>query len=58
MKIKIYDYTNTLTEIETTKEIESICVGIINGDEIVDIYYEDGTMETYDSCPNNRAIEL
>ena len=50
MKFKIYDYANRLTEIDTgNKEIESILVEVITGDEIVTVTFTDGTMKTYDS---------
>lgn len=56
MKFKIYDYENKLLEIETTKEINSITVTILSGDEFIAIKYEDGTSEIDDSS-NCRMVE-
>ena len=57
MIFKIYDYANKPTEIDTgNKEIESILVKVISGDEIVTVTFTDGTKKTYDSS-NNRNID-
>ena len=50
MKFKIYDYENKPTEFDTgNKEIESILVKVITGDEIATVIFTDGTKKTYDS---------
>ena len=50
MKIKIYDYANEETEITLPdKEIKQIRVEVITGDEIVTIFFKDGTLSTFDS---------
>ena len=50
MKTKIYDYANVAVEIEIKdKPIEKIFVEIKSGDEIVTIYYKDGTQDRFDS---------
>lgn len=49
MKIKIYDYANRETEINTKEDIEKIEVIVISGDEIIKIFFLDGTFEKFDS---------
>lgn len=50
MKFNIYDYDNQPKEIDTgNKEINFINVIILTGDEVITIYYSDGTFENYDS---------
>lgn len=50
MKFNIYDYDNKPKEIDTgNKEINFINVIILTGDEVITIYYSDGTFENYDS---------
>lgn len=53
MKFNIYDYDNQAKEIDTgNKEINFINVIILSGDEVITIYYSDGTFENYDSSEN------
>lgn len=55
MKFNIYDYDNQPKEIDTgNKEIKIICVTVISGDEIITIYYTDGSSESYDSSENRH----
>lgn len=50
MKTKIYDYANKAVEIKIKdKPIEEIFIEIKSGDEIVTIYYKDGTRDRFDS---------
>ena len=46
MKFKIYDYLNNPTLIDTgNKEIKCLKVSVITGNEVVAIYYKDGTIK-------------
>lgn len=51
MKIlKIYDYADRITEVDLPdKEIKTISVSIVSGDEVVSIVYIDDTLDFYDS---------
>lgn len=55
MKFNIYDYNNQPKEIDTgNKEIDIINVTVISGDEVITIYYTDGTSESFDSSEDRR----
>lgn len=59
MTVYIYDYANDAIEIELPdKEIVEIFVSIITGDEIVTFTFEDGTEDSFDSCPNGRIRQF
>ena len=50
MKFNIYNFINLATEIDTgDKEIDFIRVEVISGDELVHIFYSDGTRDHYKS---------
>lgn len=56
MKFNIYDYNNQPKEIDTgDKEINLIDVKVISGDEVITIYYTNGTFESYDNS-EDRCI--
>lgn len=49
-KTRIFDYQDNPVEIELRNvKIVAISVTIFSGDETVDIYYEDGRVECFDS---------
>lgn len=55
MKFKIYDYNNEATEVDVNgKTIDHITVIVLSGDEMVKVFYKDGTNEEFDSsgCRN------
>lgn len=48
--MKIYDYANKAVEVDTQgKEIDHIHVTVLSGDEIVTVYFQDGTKIRKDS---------
>lgn len=48
--MKIYDYDNKFSEVDTNnKEIDRIHVTILSGDELVTVYFSDGTKISADS---------
>lgn len=48
--MKIYDYANRAVEVDTQgKEIDHINVTVLSGDEVVNIYFSDGTKIYKDS---------
>lgn len=50
MKTTIYDYDNKPCEIELQdKKIVNILVVLLSGDELIKVYYEDGSFEEFDS---------
>ena len=50
----IFDYNDVLHPVELKScGILAISVTILSGDETIDVYYEDGTVEYFDSS-NNR----
>lgn len=51
MIIKIYDYDNKITKIEIPddKQIETIFVSIVSGDETGFVYFTDGSSITFDA---------
>lgn len=50
MELRIFDYANKVSTIKTQdKEIKQIEVTILTGDEIITVWYEDGTCEKFDS---------
>ena len=49
--MKIYDYANRAVEVDRQgKEIDRIHVTVMSGDEIVTVYFQDGTKIRKDSC--------
>lgn len=55
MKFKIYDFENEATEVDVgNKIIDHIIVIVLSGDEMVKVFYKDGTNEEFDSseCRN------
>ena len=49
----IFDYGDRARSVELKPvAIIAISVTILSGDETIDVYYEDGTVEFYDICPN------
>ena len=58
MKIKIYNYCNEVVEIDVVKEIKEIFVEVVSGDEIINIEYEDGSYEFFDSSHNSRLMNF
>lgn len=55
MKFKIYDYNNEATEVDVEgKCVDHITVIVLSGDEMVKVFYKDGTDEEFDSsdCRN------
>ena len=55
MEVKIYDYDNNVVEVELpNKDIESIFVTIVSGDEIVTFNFVDGTSLTRDSSSSRN----
>lgn len=50
-KTCIFDYDGRMRSIELKSvDIIAISVTILSGDETIDVYYEDGTVEHFDSC--------
>ena len=50
-KTCIFDYDDNTRTIEfKSVGIIAISVTILSGDETIDVYYEDGTVEHFDSC--------
>ena len=50
MKFNIYDYKDNAVEIDTKgKDVESISVEVISGNERIEIMYENGAFATIDS---------
>ena len=57
MKTTIYDYDNKPHEVELKDDaIKYIMVTVISGDEVIEVYYKDGSCEKFDSS-NNRQID-
>ena len=56
MLIKILDYKNSVTEVDVgdIKDIRSMVVDVVTGDEILKVTYKDGTFKTFDSS-NDRT---
>lgn len=55
-KTGIFDYQNKLVEIELRNvKIVAISVTILSGDETVDIYYEDGKVNYFDSSESRHT---
>ena len=55
MKFKIYDYLDNPTLIDTgNKKIKYLKVSVITGNEVVAIYYKDGTIRKYYSNENEK----
>lgn len=53
MKFNIYDYKDNAVEIDTKgKDVASISVEVISGDERIEIMYENGAFDTIDSSSN------
>ena len=51
----IFDYGNRARSVELKPvAIIAISVTILSGDETIDVYYEDGTVEYFDSSDNRR----
>lgn len=49
----IFDYGDRWHDCELKPiNIIAISVTILSGDETIDVYYEDGTVEYFDSCDN------
>ena len=50
MKFKIYDFENKAAEVDVDKKIvDHITVIVLSGDEVVNVFYKDGTHEEFDS---------
>ena len=50
MKFNIYDYKDKAIEVDTKgREIVSVSVEVISGDECIEIIYKSGAFETIDS---------
>ena len=57
MKTVIYDYADRPVEIELKDDrITKIFVKILSGDEVIEVYYKDGSCEKFDSS-NDRTID-
>ena len=53
MKFNIYDYKDDAVEIDTKgREVVSISVEVISGDERIEIIYKSGAFNTIDSSSN------
>ena len=57
MYLRIYDYKNKAKDIELPdKEIQTIYVTVLTGDEVVEVTFKDGSIEEYDSS-DSRLID-
>ena len=53
MKFNIYDYKDNAVEIDTKgREVASISVEVVSGDECIEIMYENGSFGMVDSSSN------
>lgn len=59
MKIKLFDYVDEEVIVELDdKNISSMTMKGISGDEVLVVRYEDGTCKTYDSDSTSRTIDF
>ena len=57
MHLRIYEYKNRAKDIELPdKEIQTIDVTVLSGDEVVEVTFKDGSVEEYDSS-DSRLID-
>lgn len=58
MYLRIYDYKNRAKDIELPdKEIQTIEVTVLSGDEVVEVTFKDGSVEEYDSS-DSRLMDF
>jgi hypothetical protein len=60
MKITLLNYNNDKIEydIGDLDNIKTITRYVISGDEVIDVRYKDGSVQTFDSDNNTRAVDL
>lgn len=56
MLIRIFDYKDNVTLCELKNlDIRAISVTILSGDEVIDVYYENGKIEHFDSSTTRHT---
>lgn len=59
MDVKILEYHGDITvkTIDNFNDVEMMIMSVVNGDEVLDITYNDGTAETVDPGRTNRYAD-
>ena len=59
-QLTIFDYEGTPRNItiRNFERVSKVVCEVITGDEVLTVYYNDGSFVTFDSCINDRSLDF